>query len=64
MWNEYICVTSVEQALDILTERGPQARIVAGATDLILELERGVSPWNHYPGRHHPFARPGFHLSG
>jgi xanthine dehydrogenase iron-sulfur cluster and FAD-binding subunit A len=42
MWNEYICVTSVEQALDILTERGPQARIVAGATDLILELERGV----------------------
>ena len=42
MWQEYICTTDLEQALDILAERGPKARIVAGATDLILELERGV----------------------
>jgi xanthine dehydrogenase iron-sulfur cluster and FAD-binding subunit A len=42
MWNEYINVTSIEDALKILGEKGERARIVAGATDLILELERGV----------------------
>jgi len=42
MWHDYFSVTSVDEALKILAERGPRARIVAGATDLILELERGV----------------------
>ncbi len=42
MWREYINATSVEEVLRILSERGERARIVAGATDLILELERGV----------------------
>jgi xanthine dehydrogenase iron-sulfur cluster and FAD-binding subunit A len=42
MWHDYFSVTSVNEALKILAERGPRARIVAGATDLILELERGV----------------------
>ncbi len=42
MWQEYINVTSVEDALRILGEKQERARIVAGATDLILELERGV----------------------
>jgi xanthine dehydrogenase iron-sulfur cluster and FAD-binding subunit A len=42
MWHDYFNVTQVEEALDILSERGERARIVAGGTDLILELERGV----------------------
>jgi carbon-monoxide dehydrogenase medium subunit len=42
MWHDYYSVTGVDEALQILAERGERARIVAGATDLILELERGV----------------------
>jgi carbon-monoxide dehydrogenase medium subunit len=42
MWHNYFSVTSVDEAINILAERGERARIVAGATDLILEIERGV----------------------
>ncbi len=42
MWHEYIQPNSISEVLHILNERGSRARIVAGATDLILELERGV----------------------
>ncbi len=42
MWHEYLQPTSVEEAIQILDEKGSEARIVAGATDLILELECGV----------------------
>jgi xanthine dehydrogenase iron-sulfur cluster and FAD-binding subunit A len=42
MWNNYFNVTSIDEALLVLAEQGERARIVAGATDLILELERGV----------------------
>jgi len=42
MWDNYICVTSLEDALSILAEQGEKARIVAGATDLLLEIERGA----------------------
>ena len=42
MWREYINATSVEEVLRGLGEHGESARIVAGGTDLILEIERGV----------------------
>lgn len=42
MWQEYINATSIEQVLGVLAERGERCRIVAGGTDLILEIERGV----------------------
>ncbi len=42
MWKNYYSVTSIAEALKILSENGANARIVAGGTDLILELERGV----------------------
>src|SRR5512133_807216 len=42
MWQTYINAESIEQVTGILAEVGPSARIVAGATDLILEMERGV----------------------
>jgi xanthine dehydrogenase iron-sulfur cluster and FAD-binding subunit A len=42
MLHEYRNVNSIDEALEILSERGKRARIVAGATDLMLEIERGV----------------------
>lgn len=42
MWKNYYSVTSIAEALKILSDNGANARIVAGGTDLILELERGV----------------------
>jgi xanthine dehydrogenase iron-sulfur cluster and FAD-binding subunit A len=42
MWNNYLNVTTIDEALHALAEKGERARIVEGATDLILELERGV----------------------
>jgi xanthine dehydrogenase iron-sulfur cluster and FAD-binding subunit A len=42
MWREYINATSVEEVINILGEKCESARVVAGATDLILELERSV----------------------
>ncbi len=42
MWQEYINAAEVDEAVQILNIRREKARLVAGATDLILEIERGV----------------------
>ena len=42
MWHEYFTVASTGEATRLLAEKGERARLVAGATDMILELERGV----------------------
>ena len=47
MWKEYINATTIDEVLQALSERGESARIVAGATDLILEIERGVRTGIH-----------------
>ena len=47
MWHEYINATTIDEVLQALSERGESARIVAGATDLILELERGIRTGIH-----------------
>jgi carbon-monoxide dehydrogenase medium subunit len=44
MWHEYFSPSSTDDAIRLLAERAPRARLVAGATDLILELERGARP--------------------
>lgn len=44
MWHNYYSVTSLSEALDLLAQHRERARVVAGATDLILELERGQRP--------------------
>ena len=42
MWNNYYNVTTIEEALDLLDVHQNKARLVAGGTDLILEIERGI----------------------
>jgi carbon-monoxide dehydrogenase medium subunit len=42
MWTEYITPASLQETLRLLDEKREKARLVAGATDLMLELERGV----------------------
>ncbi|HQF44631.1 MAG TPA: FAD binding domain-containing protein, partial [Anaerolineaceae bacterium] len=41
MWKRYITVSQLEEATEIIAAEGISARIVAGATDLMLELEKG-----------------------
>ncbi len=42
MWRAYFIVPTTEDAIRLLAKKGGRARIVAGATDLMLELERGA----------------------
>jgi xanthine dehydrogenase iron-sulfur cluster and FAD-binding subunit A len=42
MWHQYINATKVDDVLELLAVHQENARIVAGATDLMLEMERGV----------------------
>src|SRR5512145_944483 len=42
MWHTYINATNTDEVVKTLAKEGEKARIVAGATDLILEIERGV----------------------
>ncbi len=44
MWKAYHSVSSVAEALALLDEHRGAARIVAGGTDLIIEMERGQHP--------------------
>ena len=41
MWETYYTPTNVDDALRILAKHGPDARIIAGGTDLLVELQRG-----------------------
>jgi xanthine dehydrogenase iron-sulfur cluster and FAD-binding subunit A len=42
MWHKYINATSIDEVIKVLEQKKERARIIAGGTDLILELERGV----------------------
>jgi carbon-monoxide dehydrogenase medium subunit len=44
MWHTYLQPTSLRDALDLLRRHAGQARIVAGGTDVLVELARGVRP--------------------
>ncbi|KAA3647128.1 MAG: hypothetical protein DWQ07_06425 [Chloroflexi bacterium] len=41
MWDRYITATSIDEVTAALAEHGDKARIVAGATDLMIEIELG-----------------------
>jgi carbon-monoxide dehydrogenase medium subunit len=47
MWRETYSVTNINDSVRIMSEQAGQARIIAGATDLILEIERGVRKGIH-----------------
>jgi xanthine dehydrogenase iron-sulfur cluster and FAD-binding subunit A len=42
MWEKYLCAKTTDEAVHVLHEHGNKSRIVAGATDIMLEMERGV----------------------
>jgi len=44
MWDTYYSVSAISDALELLNEHKSSARIVAGGTDLIIEMERGQRP--------------------
>ena len=44
MWQTYRQPTSVEETLTLLHHYGERARLIAGGTDVLIELQRGVKP--------------------
>ncbi len=44
MWEKYLLPTSIEEALTFLQQHAGKARLIAGGTDVLVELQRGVRP--------------------
>ena len=44
MWQTYLRPTSLDDALDLLREHAGHARLIAGGTDVLVELPRGILP--------------------
>ncbi len=42
MWQTYYTPRSLEEALELLAKYNSQARLIAGGTDLMIEIERGL----------------------
>jgi xanthine dehydrogenase iron-sulfur cluster and FAD-binding subunit A len=46
MWQTYLQPTSLIETLELLQHYGSEARLIAGGTDVLVELQRGVKPTN------------------
>lgn len=44
MWQHYFQPASLPEALELLRVHAPEARIVSGGTDVLVELQRGIRP--------------------
>ena len=44
MWRDYLIPNSLEETLALLAQHGADARLIAGGTDLVIELDRKVRP--------------------
>ncbi|MBN1429027.1 MAG: FAD binding domain-containing protein [Anaerolineae bacterium] len=44
MWETYYTPATLNEALSLLSEHRDAARVIAGGTDIIIELERGLRP--------------------
>lgn len=44
MWQTYLQPHTLEEALALLAEHGQEARLMAGGTDIVVELSRGIRP--------------------
>lgn len=42
MWSQYFSVTRLSEALELLAQHRERARIIAGGTDVLIELERHI----------------------
>ncbi len=43
-WEQYYSATSISEALHLLREHPGRARLIAGGTDILIEIERGQRP--------------------
>ena len=41
MWQKYIIPASIEEAISALADGNLETRVIAGGTDLLLEMDRG-----------------------
>jgi carbon-monoxide dehydrogenase medium subunit len=44
LWHTYFTPATLDEAIGLLADHAGRARIVAGGTDIILEIERGIRP--------------------
>ena len=44
MWTRYYTVSTLAETLQLLAEYRERARVIAGGTDILLEMERGQRP--------------------
>src|SRR5437764_12116470 len=58
MWDAYLQPTGVEEALGLLQRYGGHARIVAGGTDVLVELPRGAAELRSSRARRARGGRP------
>lgn len=47
LWNRYYTPTTIDEALELLTSHAGQARVIAGGTDLLIDMKAEADPHPH-----------------